>query len=97
MLRGLVRRTSALNASRNPELQLCADGPKNGAGVKLDVYFAFETVKKGKEWRKGGRDGSRRRGVLFLWNDINVQKWFHMQRLNRRGLGRPSTGPAPGK
>lgn len=84
----------------NTQLQLCADGPENGAGVKL-VYFAFETVKKRKDWRKMGRDERwrrrRRTGVLLLWNDINVQKWFHMQRLNRRGLGRPSTGPDPGK
>lgn len=82
-------------------LQLSADGPGNGAGVKLDVYFAFETVKKGKDWRgKGERweeEEEEEEGVLLLWNDINVQKWFHMQRLNRRGLGRPSTGPAPGK
>lgn len=46
---------------------------------------------------KGGDMGRGRRGVLLLRNDINVQKWFHMQRMNRRGLGRPSTGPAPRK
>jgi len=72
-------------------------GPENVAGVKLDVYFA---VKKGKDWRERGaigEGGGGRAGVLLLWNDINVQKWFHMQRLNRRGLGRPSAGPAPGK
>lgn len=35
-------------------LQLCTDGPENGAGVKLDVYFAFETVKKGKGLEEKG-------------------------------------------
>lgn len=43
-------------------LQLCAGGPEKGAGVKLDVYFAFETLKKGKDWRKRGRYGGRKRG-----------------------------------
>lgn len=65
--------------------------------MKLDVYFAFETVKKGKDGRKRGEKEEEEGGFLLLWNDINVQKWFHMQRLNRRGLGRPSAGPAPGK
>lgn len=61
--------------------------------MKLYVYFAFETVKENGEGVRGGGGG---RGML-LWNDINVQKWFHMQRLNRRGLGRPGIGPHPGK
>lgn len=82
-------------------LQLCTDGPENGAGVKLDVYFAFETVRKGKEWgeEEGGETGGGGGGggVLLLWNDINVQKWFHMQRLSARGLGRPGAGRAPRK
>lgn len=48
-----------------PSYTLLQLWPGNSAGVKLDVYFAFETVKKGKEWRKRGEtgEGGRRRGV----------------------------------
>lgn len=35
-------------------LHVSTDGPENGAGVKLDVYFAFETVKKGRIGEGGG-------------------------------------------
>ncbi|KAI9523229.1 hypothetical protein NQZ68_029234 [Dissostichus eleginoides] len=44
---------------------------------------------EGEDGRKRGGDfekkkKKKKRGVLLLRNDINVQKWFHMQSLNRR-------------
>lgn len=51
--------------------------------------------KEGMGWWRGV--GVEERAGLLLWNDINVQKWFHMQCLSGGGLGRPNTGPAPGK
>lgn len=61
MAQAPVRRTSALSASRSPELTLASnsDGPENAVGVKLCVYFAFEAVEKREG--TGGKGGRRRK------------------------------------
>lgn len=65
--------------------KLCSDVSENVAKARLFVYYMHlkRRKEKGKEGGRKKRGGDVTRnggGLLFIWNDINVQKWFHMQK-----------------
>lgn len=73
------------------------DPLSNTTGMNADMHVAFETsMLKDCERCQGGERGGGREGML-LWNDINVQKWFHMHGRGPSPLDLALVGPDPGK